>query len=448
MAFKRFALSVIIRTTLLFLTLVLLSWLAQQEGYLVNTMFVAIVVVWQTYSLIRFVDKTNTELARFLNSIRHSDFIQSFSIEHLGSGFQELNDAFDDIMQRFRQARSEKEMQARYLKTLVEHIPVAIVAIYQDGKIDLLNNAARKLLNAPGKTCLDDLEVYGPKFQRDMMQAEAGRTKLTSLNFDGEEKQVIISTTQITQEGKTQRLVSVQDIQSQLDATELGAWQDLVRVLSHEIMNSITPIASLARTSADMIEDVRDKVKPENLEVYTDIKDGIETVARRSEGLMHFVKSYRQLTQMPPPRMGTVNVADYLTRLETLMRAEWRGSGVAFHVSCDHAGLSIRADEEFLDQAVINLLRNARDAVADKKAPQISLNARLNDRNRVVIDVSDNGAGIEPERAEKIFLPFFTTKEQGSGIGLALTRQIMLVHGGTITAGASSSGGASFKLIF
>lgn len=453
MAFKRFAWIVIARTLLLLITLIFLAWLLGQDGYVVNTIFVVFAAIAQTWSLIHYVDRTNTELARFLNSIRHSDFIQSFSIEHLGSGFQELNEAFDDIMQRFRAARSEKEVQARYLKTVLEHTPVAIIAVYEQGEVELLNNAARKLLNAPGQLNVDDLLAYGPKFQQDVRKAEAGQTRLTSLFVENEEQQIIISTTEMTVEGKRQLLISLQDIQSHLDARELSAWQDLVRVLSHEIMNSITPISSLARTSADMVHDVEESIKkhiedPDLISDFEDIHDGVRTIARRSEGLMHFVKSYRQLTQMAPPTKKRVDLNDYISRLETLMRSEWVEDDIQFNVDIPQQKLWLNVDEELLDQALINLLTNARHAVLGVEKPQIILGVKINERSRIVIEISDNGAGIDPEKAEKIFLPFFTTKSDGTGIGLALTRQIMLAHSGTISAGKADIGGAVFRLTF
>ncbi len=453
MAFKRFAWIVIVRTLLLLITLIFLAWLLAQEGYLVNTMFVVLAAIAQTWSLIHYVDRTNTELARFLNSIRHSDFIQSFSIEQLGSGFQELNEAFDDIMQRFRAARSEKEAQARYLKTMLEHTPVAIIAVFEGGKIDLLNNAARKLLNAPGQLSLDDLLQFGAKFQQDVRKAEAGQTRLTSICVGQDEQQIIMSTTQMTVEGRQQLLISLQDIQSHLDARELSAWQDLVRVLSHEIMNSITPISSLARTSADMVQEVEGGLKSkiqdaELLDDFDDIHDAVRTIAKRSEGLMHFVKSYRQLTQMAPPTKKSVEFNDYIARLETLMRSEWQEDDIQFNVVMPGQKLILHVDEELLDQALINLLTNARHAVLGVEQPKVSLTVKINDRSRIVIEIADNGAGIDPEKAEKIFLPFFTTKSNGTGIGLALSRQIMLAHGGTISAGKADLGGAVFRLTF
>lgn len=450
MVFRHFTFDIIKRLTALVLTMAAFVYVVTEKSFYMSATLLALFAIGQVYMLFRQVDRTNTELTRFLNAIRYGDFLQSFSIEHLGSSFADLNEAFDDIMARFRKARSEKEVQARYLSALVDHVPVALLVIHSDGKIDLLNNAARRLLNTPKLAPVSELHQYGPAFQRDIAQTKAGEKKLTRLVEDELERHLVMSTTQITVGGDAQRIVALQDIQSELDATELTAWQDLVRVLSHEIMNSVTPIASLARTASDLVDEISDpavgdKIKPVDLK---DIRDSVRTVARRSEGLMHFVQSYKQLTQMPPPKLSKTNLKEYLERLKTLMQAEWKGQGISFQLSVEGDNLVLMADTELLDQVLINLLRNAAHAVADSKVKQVRVRSRMNERSRITIDVEDSGPGIKPEHAEKIFLPFFTTKPDGSGVGLSLARQIMLVHRGNISAGPGELGGARFRLTF
>lgn len=445
MVFSHFTVRLLIRLGFLVANLVLLSYMAIETGYVVATMLVGFLAIGQVWGLMQLVNRTNQELTRFLNAIRYEDFLQTFSIEHLGSSFADLNEAFDDVIVRFRQTRSAKEMQARYLKALVEHVPVAVVAIHGDDGVEFLNNAARRLLNATGRKPLKKLDELGPVFLRDMAQTKAGERKLTRIESDGVQRQLIMSTTQIAVAGDVQRLISLQDIQSELDATELSAWQDMVRVLSHEIMNSITPIASLAITADDLVDDLDKKTRAageEKDELIGDIHDAIRTVARRSENLMDFVKSYRQLTQMPPPKMARLPVAGYLERFGSLMGAEWKGRGIALHVGQVPEGLILMADENLIDQVIINLLRNAADAASANDLPQVWLSARLSSRGAPVIEIADNGAGIDSDLQEKIFLPFFTTKAEGSGIGLSLARQVMLVHKGSISVSPRADGGA------
>lgn len=455
MIFSRFTFRLMLRLGFILTTLALLAFLITQTSFYAVTLLVTMVALFQIWALAKYVDRTNKELTRFLNSIRYQDFLQTFSIEHLGSSFADLNEAFDEVIMSFRDARSAKETQARYLQALVEHVPVALVTLHGDGKVDLLNNAARRLLNTATVKDIDALDAFGAVFQRDMAQAKAGERQLTRITSDGVERQLIMSTTQITIAGDAQRVVSLQDIQSELDASELSAWQDMVRVISHEIMNSITPIASLARTADQLVDELQPakevkskKQASDREELVNDIHEAIRTVARRSEGLMGFVQSYRQLTQMPPPKMEKISLKSHFERLKQLMAAEWKGRGIAFHVSGAGDGMMLMADESLLDQTLINLLRNAADAACESAQPQVWLSTRLNDRGHPVIEVADNGAGIDDEIMEKIFMPFFTTKEKGSGVGLSLARQVMLVHKGAISAANREDGGAIFRLTF
>ena len=447
MVFNRFAKELAVRIGVLFATLLALAILVTETELWAVSALVAAVMLIEAAVVIRFVHRTNRELTRFLGAIRYDDFQQAFTMGELGPTFADLKAAFDEVMVHFREARMERESQRRYLEALVEHVPVAILALHDDGQVELLNNAARRLLNASAATSMDQLVTYGAAFQRDLAQSRAGERKVTRIELDGVQRHLILSTTQITVGGAALRLVTLQDIQSELDWNELSAWQDMARVLSHEIMNSLTPIASLARTADEMVDDLAKRAGAED-ELVADIHSAIHTLARRSDGLMRFVRSYRQFTQMPPPSLRPLGLREYFHRLEKLLLDEWAGRGIELHVEPPAGGLTVLADDSLLDQAVINLLRNAADAASAAQVPQVWLDARLSDRGRPVIEIGDNGPGVDEALGEKIFLPFFTTKPDGSGIGLALARQVMLVHKGAITASARPGGGALFRLTF
>lgn len=447
MGFNRFALQVTARIGALFATLSLLAYLIAATALVAVTAVVATAALVQAWLVIRFIHRTNRELGRLLDAIRYDDFQQSFSIGQLGPSFAELKDAFDDVLRRFREARLDREAQRRYLEALVEHVPVAILAVHDDGRVELLNNAARRLLDTSAPTTTAALIGYGAAFQRDIVQGKSGARTLTRMVADEAPRHLILSTTQLTVTGAAIRLVTLQDIQSELDWNELSAWQDMARILSHEIMNSLTPIASLARTADDMVDELARRTAVGD-ELVGDIHAAIQTLARRSEGLMRFVRSYRQFTQMPPPTLRPIVLGEYLQRVAQLLLTEWAGRGVELHVAPTASGLTIAADDSLLDQAIINLLRNAAEAAAAHAQPQVWLEARLSERGRPVIEIGDNGPGLDEALGDKIFLPFFTTKPEGSGIGLALARQVMLVHQGTITAAARPGGGALFRLTF
>ncbi len=450
-------------TTQLMLRIAALAALLAVTAYLVTatrlyavTFVVGSLAVIQAALVVHFANRTNRELARLLTAIRHDDFSQGFAIAHLGPSFAELAASFEDVTHHFRATRMAKEAQHRYLEALVEHVPVAILAVAEDGAVSLLNSAARRLLDFSAATTLEGLHRYGASFQRDVAQSKSGHRSLTRTELDGVQRHLVLSTTQLRAGGANLRLITLQDIQSELDWNELAAWQDMARVLTHEIMNSLTPIASLARTADELVGELREPAAgepkalatPAREETFADLHDAVHTLAKRSDSLMRFVRSYRELTQMPPPVKAQLPLAEYFRRIARLFAAEWAGRGVTLHVAAPAEGLALLADEALLDQAIINLLRNAADAALAGAEPQVWLEAGHSDRGRLIIEIGDNGRGLDEELGEKIFLPFFTTKADGSGIGLALARQVMLVHQGAITAGPRPGGGARFRLTF
>jgi two-component system, NtrC family, nitrogen regulation sensor histidine kinase NtrY len=444
----RFATGLLVRVGVLFALLAALAYFVTSTRFHAATVVVGAAALIQVWLVIRFVDRTNRELTRFLGAIRYDDYLTSFALGRLGPSFRDLGRSFEELMGRFRDARLADEGRRRYLEALVEQVPVALLAVRDDGTVELLNNAARRLLNASSKLSVDALHAYGAAFQRDIAQSRPGRRTLTRTELDGQARHLILSTTQITIGAQSQRLTSLQDIQTELDTNELAAWQDMVRVLSHEILNSLTPIASLARTADEIVADLAGRRAGSEQESVDDLRDAVQTLARRSDGLLRFVRSYRQLTQMPPPSLQPVSLKHYFHRLERLLEAEWSGRGIRLHMREPSEGIELLADESLLDQAMINVLRNAADAAAAGPEPQVWLGSAVSERGRPVIEVGDNGPGLPEENVDKIFLPFFTTKADGSGIGLALARQVMLIHKGAITASARTGGGALFRLTF
>jgi nitrogen fixation/metabolism regulation signal transduction histidine kinase len=271
---------------------------------------------------------------------------------------------------------------------------------------------------------------------------------------EGAEYQLTLAATEIIIEGDRERLISLQDIQSEIDATQAEAWQDLVRVLTHEIMNSITPVTSLAQTAAELVDDVVREVEREAgpgssiAEELEDVQSAVATVARRSDSLMQFIDSYRQISRLAPPEKKRVALADLFETVASLAKAEWDDSRVTLSSKIEPSGLYVYADRDLLEPVLLNLLRNAWQATKDTEMPSIELRGHLNRRGNTVIEIEDNGHGVPDEIATKIFVPFFTTREGGSGVGLALARQVMIAHGGFIRLGRNNAEGATFTLTF
>ncbi len=450
MIFKRFTVLLAFRVMLVGLSITVTVWLVLRPGYYSATILSAATLVLFSAELWWFVSRTNREIARFLDAARYADFSQRFSFGDVGTGFDELGAAFTDILDSVRGERENQEIEVRQLRALIEHIPVPLLTLHGDQSISLQNNAARRLFGAAHVTQLKDLRQFGLDFHDAVAAAVPGNRELVTFSVEGIEYQLTLATTEVFVAGVGDRLISLQDIQTELDLTQAQAWQDIVRVLTHEIMNSMTPVTSLATTASDVIDDVIDKTAADSpiAEDLADLRDAISTVARRSDSLMQFVDSYRQLARLAPPEKKRVLISELFESVTRLAAAEWPDRRIALTQQVDPAGLDVFADRDLLEPVLLNLLRNAWHATLEVSEAKIDLRASLNRRGNIVIEVSDNGHGVADDIASKIFVPFFTTKEGGSGVGLALARQVMTAHGGFIRVMANDGGGAKFSLTF
>jgi nitrogen fixation/metabolism regulation signal transduction histidine kinase len=453
--FKRFNVQLTIRLVVLFIGLGLLALGSAGDVRSSLLLMLAIIIVIQGFSLVRYINHTNRELESFLAGLRFGDFQQTYTIRHLGPSFHALEKQLQITVEKFKSLRSEKEQQANYYQALVQHIPLPFFVVHADDRVEVLNNATRRAFNVADITNTSEFANYGAVFQRDVLQIKPGEALLCTIEQAGTQEYFIMTATQLTLEGKLQKLVSLQNVQSELDATELATWQNLLRVTSHEILNSLAPVSSCAQTARALVDDalehdIQDRAL---LEEMHDIRESVETVLRRSEGLARFIQSYRQLTRMPPPKKRRIDVGDYFHRLESLVGGDLARKRVALDFSHAPRSLQVVADEDMLDQALINLIRNAADALAgsgdgESENAQIDVRAYIDGKQRTVLEVHDNGPGIAPDMAQKIFQPFFTTRQQGSGVGLALVRYIMLSHGGNALYAPGASGGSVFRLVF
>ena len=454
MDFKRFSLSIVIRTVLVMATLILLSQTITLQGYHVTSLLLAIIIIIQFFEMTRFISKTNAELVRFFDAVRHADFSQRFELKELGTGFDELGATFSDILKGIQKVRSSQESELMHIKSIVEHVPVPLISIDQSGKVTLWNNSVRRLFGAHAITKIEDLAEFDREFPHKLQSIIAGERRLVNITIDDMEHRLIISATEIIIATRRETLLSLQDIQNELAIAQLQAWQDLVSVLTHEIMNSITPVASLAKTAVDLVQDVQKKTRnlpgitEEVIEELDDVLGAVQTVARRSDSLMQFVTSYRRLTRLPAPNREMISVEKLFAHVKVLSTQEWQDKGLHLATSIVPTELDVHVDTDMIEQVLINLLKNAEQASTENQPLQVTIKAFLNLRGHVVIEVSDNGSGIKQENIGQIFVPFFTTKKEGSGVGLALTRQVMIAHNGKVAFRNNSQGGATFSLTF
>jgi len=438
-----------IRVLLLSATLCLLAFLLFKTDFIAAAIFVCLIGAYQIFALLRYVTKTNKNLNRFLLSIKHSDFSQSFTNNLKGAGFDELNAAFGEVNKKFQRAKIEKEEHFRLLQTIIDHVGIALIAFDPEGKIALMNNAAKKLLKIPRLGNIRDLDSVSPRLADKLVNICPGDKDLVKLQQDDDLLQLSVYATGFILRQQQHMLVAMQNIQHELEEKEMISWQNLIRVLTHEIMNSITPIASLASTAQGLLKDNKDCEVPESMnEVIDDVRNAVNTIEKRSNGLLTFIENYRKLTRIPKPAFRVIQVKDLFDRVEYLLKDQFDQSFIKFKQKIDPESLTITADPALIEQVLINLCKNSMEAVNGLTNPKIKLKAGTDGRGNPVIKVSDNGKGIKEEVLEKIFIPFFTTKPQGSGIGLSLSRQIIRLHKATIGVTSTPNEKTVFKLRF
>lgn len=393
-----------------------------------------VIIIIQLVDISRFVSQTNRKLTRFLESVKYSDFISGFTADNkLGKSFKDLNKAFNEVLEAFRKARSEKEEHWQYLNSVVQQVRTGILSYDTDGTVQLINTNAKRFIGVTSIKNIRELIPLNPKLYHAINSVEAGKSELFK---SSNELYLSIQSTELRIRGVDVKLVTLQNIQPELQKQELEAWQNLTRVLRHEIMNSITPISSLTSTLREILD--HDMVLKDNGnyemkdEGAQDLREGLSTIENRSKGLIKFIDAYREYTSLPKPIMATVRLKDLIEKVAQLMKTELKKTQIDFHYEYSSEYLTIHADVEMIEQVLINLLKNAIEALAETENPSLKLIGRY-DENAIKIEVIDNGPGIIKEALEHIFVPFYTTKRTGSGIGLSLSRQIMQMHNGSLS---------------
>lgn len=443
---RGFHTQVILRILLLAATLLAAVYAGVRHGAFLPASLASGFAVAQIVALIRFVDRTNRELSRLLLAIRYSDFQQAFQAAGLKGSYAELSAAFTSVMEDFRAARAEKEEHVLYLNTVIQHIGIGLLAFQRDGSVGLINNAAKRLLRVPYLKNVRTLDRFSHELVETLLRLGAGEKALVKVVDRDDLLELVMYATEFRLQGQSYILVSIQDIQAELEEKEIESWQKLVSVLTHEIMNSITPIASLADTANGLLAEVTSG--EDSSEALTDVRDAMHTIARRSQHLIHFVHAYRSLTRIPRPDLAIFPIRRLFDAVENLYRPSLEDAGIDMTVSVEPEELDLTADPELIEQVLINLIKNAIEALRGVAGGHIRLMARMNNRGQPIIQVVDNGPGIPPEAVERIFIPFFTTKKEGSGIGLSLSRQIMRQHGGSLSVASAPDYETTFTLRF
>ncbi len=316
-----------------------------------------------------------------------------------------------------------------------------------DGAVELINNAAKKLFDIPRLGKMGDLAKVSPELVDILKTIEPGGSELVKITVGGDLLQIYVYATELRLRRTVLKLVSFQNISPELEAKEMEAWQNLIRVLTHEIKNSLTPIASLTSSMEEMLA-ARERADTIDDETLQDIHEALRTIKKRSEGLLRFTDAYRSLTRIKEPEMQSFPVSELVQRVEKLSKGQIAGAGGSLVTRVEPPDLKLHADPQLVEQVLINLLLNSIDAVSGKEGGRIEISAFVDGRNHIVIRVTDDGRGIVPEALEKIFIPFFSTKKEGSGIGLSLSRQIMRLHRGDLTVESEPGVSTAFTMRF
>ncbi|MCF6170186.1 MAG: ATP-binding protein [Bacteroidales bacterium] len=451
MVFKHFRLQVVLRVTLIVINFLLILFIHQQTAYAVSAILLVLLFIAQIVALIRYVEQTNRKLTRFFESIRHADFTTSYVDNELGKSFEGLNREFNEVIEAFNKNKTEKEEHFNYLLTVIQHVSIGIIVYKHDGTVDVVNNSVKRLLRVNHLRNIKKLDSISGELPDRLLNMKAGDKSLVKLFVEDELIQLSIHTTQFRMRGEEYLLASFQDIHPELEQKEIESWQKLIRVLTHEIMNSITPISSLASTVKDILEERKENNPPQTdqeKEMFEDVAQAISTIENRSRGLLNFVEIYRNLTRIPKPHFRYFSLQQLVERALGLMEPKFQKHEIICTYKIFPKDLKVLADPDLVDQVIINLLLNAIDAVREVSERKITIVASVNLNNRTTVEIADSGKGISQDIMDKIFMPFFTSKQKGSGIGLSLSRQIMQMHKGSVSVRSRPGEGAVFTLVF
>lgn len=437
---RNFTLGLVGRILLLQVALALFAWTLATPGLAATRVLAGGFAGLTGYILWAHVYRTNVEVARFVEALHHGDYSVHFD-RGPGSGFEQMGQAFDAAIRKLREERRVAGDELQFLEALVNDVPVPMLTVREDGRIELANKAARSFFTEHHGVRAEDFHVYGATFAQRLDFDAPLREEVLILNLQGRAKRAIVRSATLARLGGRARVVIVQPVQDTLNAVEMAAQTDLVRVLTHEILNSLTPVTSLAATASTLLKQV------EGGRELTDARMAVETLERRAEGLARFINSYRQVAREPTIARRRFEAGPFAAEMARLFAAEW--PAIPIDVVLPELDFAIDADADLLAQAIINLLRNAGEAASTHSAtPQVELRVAKLSGGEVMIAVSDNGAGVPADIARDVFLPFFTTRATGTGVGLNLVRQIVFAHKGTVEIKTSDLGGARFEMVF
>jgi len=407
-----------------------------------------ILVAFQIFFLVKYSESSFKKVRLFLDNIKQDKYTQLYPVKFDGTETDDLHIEFNAILAKLKEDQAEKEANYQYFRSVFKHLSIGLITFGENGEIQILNVAAKRILNVDELKNISEIEQVNKELHLAIQNLRTGGSELIKIAHPDGIMQLSVYVIELLMRGERFKLVSLQNIQSELEEKEMEAWQNLVKILTHEIMNSIAPISSLAGTLQSELEEKienNESLSPADME---DCMMGISTIEKRSQGLISFVSDFRSLAHIPTPKFGSIGISRLFDQLEILLQNQLESQGITLRKELNPDELILFGDQHQIEQVLINLLQNAIQALEDSEEKIITLSAFIDEAGKIIIEVSDTGKGIEEEALSKIFIPFFTTKKKGSGIGLSLSKQIMRRHKGNIQVRSTLGEGTTFKLIF
>jgi len=445
MVFKKFQTQVIIRVLLILGNSIWLSFEMLSPPFVYTIIFLGTLLIIQSFLLIRYVNRRNRELNRIFTSLWDQDTSFTLAPNDQSGTFGEIAGIINETRQQIQEARISKEKHYRYLQFILNHMDIGLLSFHGDGRVEHYNRAAGKLLASPELSVLKSLNALHPDFEITLQEMEPGQSKILTLSPGGESVQALIRMTQFVYEDHPLKLVSLQDVRTELDEQELISWKRLIRVLNHEVLNSLTPIRTLTHAIDRSLEEFKPEIP--NKHIIKDIRKNTSLIAKRSASLSDFVNRYREITRIQEISLQKIHMGALLQEVNALFRKEFSGENIRCLVDINPPELQLEGDENLLKQVLINLVRNSMDALKNRSDGTIHMKAKK-EENHILLTIEDNGPGIPAEYLGEIFTPFFSTREDGSGIGLSFSKHIVRLHGGHISIQSKPGEGTSLTMKF
>jgi two-component system nitrogen regulation sensor histidine kinase NtrY len=444
---KKFQWDILVRVLMMFATLSAAAFLLVTGQYIYECI-VAPVIIYQVIDFYNFHKQAQREVEQFVESIQYRDFSRNFNVSQAPEDLKPLRKGFNQINSAFKVISKEKETQYQYLQKILELVDTGIISYEAEtGDVVWMNESLKRMLLLPYLKTIHSLQKRDKDLYEEVINLKPGNNHVATVHLEKDTFKILLSATAFQTEGKKFHLVAFQNINEALDETESKAWQKLLSVMTHEIMNSVAPISSLADTLKNRLQQSVQHLDNSN-GVVDDLEVGINTIKRRSEGLLKFAEVYRNLNKITTPNLKHVFVRDLFENMHNLMQPTLNQKGIEMEIILKDPELALDVDTNLIEQVLINLIVNAIEAVKESNHPRIILSSVISANNKLAVKVTDNGSGITEEVMNNIFIPFFSTKKNGSGIGLSLCKQIMMLHKGNITAQSVEGQGTVFTLQF